>query len=103
MKIPDLINELFESKEMSDYLIEHSDELSKYNILSMVCKAPIDIRRKAEILSELSKDEDIDKEIAEELKNQIQHDSILRYKNGEYLYEEELTEEFFNNLEDIDQ
>ena len=42
-------------------------------------------------------------EIPQELKNQIQNDSILRYKNGEYVYEEELTEEFFNNLEDIDQ
>ena len=42
-------------------------------------------------------------EISQELKNQIQNDSILRYKNGEYVYEEELTEEFFNNLEDIDQ
>ena len=31
MKIPDLINELFESREMSEYLIEHSAELSKYN------------------------------------------------------------------------
>ncbi len=41
-------------------------------------------------------------EISQELKNQIQNDSILRYKNGEYIYEEELTEEFFNNLEDID-
>ena len=53
MKIPDLINELFESKEMSEYLIEHSAELSKYNILRMVCSAPIDIRRKAEILLEI--------------------------------------------------
>lgn len=67
MNISDLINELFESKEMAEYLIKHSAELSKYNILCMICKAPIDIRRKAEILSELSKDEDIDKEIAEEL------------------------------------
>lgn len=42
-------------------------------------------------------------QISQELKNQIQNDSILRYKNGEYVYEEELTEEFFNNLKDIDQ
>lgn len=42
-------------------------------------------------------------EISQELKGQIQNDSILRYKNGEYVYEEKLTEEFFNNLEDIDQ
>ena len=95
MKIPDLINELFESKEMSEYLIEHSNELSKFNILSMVCKAPIDIRRKAEILSELSKDEDIDKEIAEELNEKDvdisefehikEHIIELSFKfNGEY-------------------
>lgn len=31
MKIPDLINELFESREMSEYLVEHSEELSKHN------------------------------------------------------------------------
>lgn len=42
-------------------------------------------------------------EISKELKKQIQNDSILRYKNREYVYEEELTEEFFNKLEDIDQ
>lgn len=67
MKISDLINELFESKEMAEYLIEHSNELTKYNILKMVCSAPIDIRRKAEILLELSKDEDLSLEIAEEI------------------------------------
>lgn len=68
MKTADLINELFESKEMAVYLIEHLDKLTEYDILSMVCKAPINIRRKAEILSEFSENEDIDKEIAEELK-----------------------------------
>lgn len=86
MNIPDLINELFESKEMSEYLIEHSDELSKYNILNMICSAPIDIRRKAEILSELSKDEDIDKEIAEKLKeknvNISEHEHIKEHIKG---------------------
>ena len=58
MKLCDLVNELFDSKEMAEYLTEHFDGLSKHNILNMICKAPIDIRRKAEILSELSKDED---------------------------------------------
>lgn len=86
MKMHDLINELFESKEMSEYLIEHSDELSKYSILNMVCKAPIDVRRKAEILSELAKDEDIDKEIAEKLKEQnvdeSKHEHIKEFIMG---------------------
>lgn len=67
MRISDLIRELFPSKEMVAYLTEHAEQLYKHNILNMVCKAPIDIRRKAEILSELSKDEDIEKEISEEL------------------------------------
>ena len=86
MKIPDLINELFESKEMAEYLIKHLDELSKYNILCMVCKAPIDIRRKAEILSELSENENIDKEIAEELKEKdvdiSEHEHIKEHLRG---------------------
>lgn len=86
MKIPDLINELFESKEMAEYLIKHFGELSKYNILCMVCKAPIDISRKAEILSELSEDEDIDKEIAEELKEKdvdiSEHEHIKQHIIG---------------------
>lgn len=50
---------------MTEYLIEHLDKLTKYDILNMVCKAPVDIRRKAEILSELAYDEDVDKEAAE--------------------------------------
>ena len=57
MKMDDLINELFESKEMAKYLIENIDELTKSNIIDIICRAPIDIRRKAEILLELSETE----------------------------------------------
>lgn len=39
--------------------------------------------------------------IPEELKNVISNDYILRYKNGEYVYEEKLTNEFFKNMVDI--
>ena len=44
-----------------------------------------------------------EKNLPQEIKNVVSEGYILRYKNGEYVYEEELTEEFFNNLEDIDQ
>ena len=36
--------------------------------------------------------------IPKELKEKLGNDYILRYKNGEYVFEEELTEEFFKNL-----
>lgn len=39
--------------------------------------------------------------ISNELKNKISNDYILRYKNGKYIFEEELTDDFFNNMVDI--
>ena len=39
--------------------------------------------------------------IPQELKNQIGNDYILRYKNGEYIFEEKLTDDFMNGLIDI--
>ena len=52
---------------MAAYLTEHAEQLYKHNNLDMVCNAPIDIRRKAEILEELAKNEDLEKETKEEL------------------------------------
>lgn len=103
MKIPDLINELFESKEMSEYLIKHSDELSKYNVLNMVCKAPIDIRRKAEILSELAKDEDIEKEITEKfncenINHSEQANTIKRIKEHSFHFNYECVSKAIEHL-----
>ena len=57
MKIENIIKELFTSKEMSEYLIKNINDISKCKILEMILKAPIDLRRKGEILLELSKDE----------------------------------------------
>ena len=37
-------------------------------------------------------------EISEDMKDKIQNDYILRYKNGEYVIEDEMTEDFFNSL-----
>lgn len=87
MKIADLINELFESKEMSEYLIQNIDKLTKYNILNMICKAPIDIRRKAEILFEFSKDEDIEAEITKEIKGKddVDYEWIKKFIEEQFI------------------
>ena len=39
--------------------------------------------------------------IPQDLKNKIGNDYILRYKNGEYIFEEKLTDDFMNGLIDI--
>lgn len=39
--------------------------------------------------------------IPQDLKNKIGNDYILRYKNGEYIFEEKLTDDFMNDLIDI--
>ena len=42
----------------------------------------------------VSKETDISKEVL----NKIGEDSVLRYRDGEYIYEDELTQKFFDNL-----
>ena len=39
--------------------------------------------------------------IPEDLKNVISNDYIFRYKDGTYIWEEELTDKFYENLEEI--
>ncbi len=39
--------------------------------------------------------------ISKEVLDKIGEDSVLRYKDGEYIYEDELTQKFFDNLVDI--
>lgn len=41
--------------------------------------------------------------IPKDLKDKIGNDYILRYKDGTYIFEEELTDDFFNNLIDINE
>ena len=41
--------------------------------------------------------------ISKELKDKIGNDYILRYKDGTYIFEEELTDDFFYNLTDINE
>ncbi len=44
-----------------------------------------------------------EKNIAKDLKDIISNDYILRYKNGKYIYEEELTKDFFEKMVDINE
>lgn len=39
-----------------------------------------------------------EKDIPKELKEKLGNDYILRYKNGKYIFEKELTDDFFNSL-----
>lgn len=41
--------------------------------------------------------------IPEEIKSRLGNDYILRYKNGTYIFEEELTDKFFEGLTDINE
>ena len=45
----------------------------------------------------ISKEIDISKEVL----NKIGNDSVLRFKNGNYIYEEEITNKFYDSLIDI--
>ena len=44
-----------------------------------------------------------EKNISKELINKLGNDYILKYENGEYIFEEELTEEFFDSLLSINE
>ena len=43
----------------------------------------------------------LEKDISKDTLNKVINDTILRYKNGQYIVEEELTQKFFDNLVDI--
>ena len=42
-----------------------------------------------------------EKNLSKELKDKIGNDYILKYKDGNYIFEEELTDKFFDGLVDI--
>ena len=44
-----------------------------------------------------------EKELNEELLNQITNDCVLSYKDGEYVYEDKLTKDFYDNLIGIEE
>lgn len=75
-----------------------SDEYRKENDIYQV----VDFMNNGVYLQNVNSNEIFEEtNIPKELLNKINNDSILRYKNGEYIYEEDMTEDFLNSLVDI--
>ncbi len=94
-------------KELSNYLENTSNSLSSQeNRISTNCLKQeeglyqvVDMGTDGVYLqnvrnNQVSKETDIAKEVLEKIGN----DSVLRYQNGEYILEEELTKDFLNHL-----
>lgn len=74
------------------------DEFRKENELYQV----VDLSSKGVYLQNMSTNKVLEEtNIPQDLKNKIGNDYILRYKNGEYIFEEKLTDDFMNGLIDI--
>ena len=74
------------------------NEFRKENELYQV----VDLSSKGVYLQNMSTNKVFEEtNIPQDLKNKIGNDYILRYKNGEYIFEEKLTDDFMNGLIDI--
>ncbi len=86
-------------EEMSNYLKKNNSEttdkennLRKEDCLYQVVEIGTDYAYLQNVnTNEVSKETHISKEVLDKIGN----DSVLRYKNGEYIYEEELTRRIF--------
>lgn len=66
MTLCDIIQEIFESEEMSRYLCANADGLYKWQIREMIAASPmVTLQRKWEIFDWLAGEEDIEKELTE--------------------------------------
>ena len=100
--IEELSNHLANVKEKGENQMSNentnSNEFRKENELYQV----VDFSSKGVYLQNMSTNKVFEEtNISQDLKNQIGNDYILRYKNGEYIFEEQLTDDFMNGLIDI--
>lgn len=58
--IKDIINEIFQSEDMKTYLTKQYQEHWKYDMLNMICSAPIALERKAQLLETLAEEYETD-------------------------------------------
>jgi len=106
----DIINKVKESEfvqnfieELTDYLknkgeVKVEDNLLKEETLYQV----VDFSSKGVYLRNTENNKIFEEtNINEDLKEKLGNDYILSYKNGKYVYEEELTDKFMNSLVDI--
>lgn len=105
----DLFNNLFNNvkennvvknfiKELSDFLEKKNNNLKQENCLYQVIEIDGDgVYLQNVNNNKVCRETDIKKELLDKIGN----DTILSYKNGEYVIEEEMTKEFFDSLVDI--
>ena len=79
----------------------NSNELNKFRKENELYQV-VDFSSKGVYLQNMSTNKLVEENnIPQDLMNQIGNDYILRYKNGEYIFEEQLTDDFMNGLIDI--
>ena len=120
--INDIVNKIKESdfvnnfmKELSNHLAKvkekgenqmsnentNSNELNEFRKDNELYQV-VDFSSKGVYLQNMSTNKVFEEtNIPQNLKNKIGNDYILRYKNGEYVFEEKLTDDFMNGLVDI--
>ena len=92
--VKDFIKELSETLQKSDKNVEQNN-LKQEDVLYQVVEMDVDgaylYNTNNNIISK-------ETEIPEEFLDKIGNDTVLRYKNGEYIIEEELTQKFMDSL-----
>jgi len=94
-KIEEFINELSENLEISNQKNEKLKNLREEDCLYYVIDSNLDTVYLKNLNNNISFEE---KNLPQELKNQLFTDCFLRYKNGEYIWEKDLTEKFWDTL-----
>lgn len=107
----DIINKVKESdfvqnfiEELTDYLKNKGEVKVEDNLLEKeeTLYQVVDFSSKGVYLRNTENNKIFEEtNINEDLKEKLGNDYILSYKNGKYVYEEELTDEFMNSLVDI--
>lgn len=95
--IKELTNHLNNSKEKTnDKLDDFREENCLYQVVGLSSKGVyLQNKNNNKVFEEVN--------MSQELREKIGNDYILRYKNGEYIFEEELTDRFFEGLDDINE
>lgn len=121
----DLINDIVNKVKESDFIKNFMEELSNHlENIKEKGENQVDDNVNSNELSDLKKEDELyqvvdfssngvylqnmstnkifeETDISQDLKNKIGNDYILRYKNGEYIFEEKLTDDFMNGMIDI--
>ena len=101
-----LLNNIKENKVVQNFIKELSNHLEKANLSGLkqdeCLYQVVEISSDGAYLQNVNNNQVYyEKDIPKEILDKIENDTILKYKNGEYVIEEELTQKFFDSLVDI--